>query len=169
MRESAKALKKIVGTELIKGIEVGVMQGANAMELYKNFRFARLYLVDGWQKRYTDNYIDNLSKTAALFDGYIKNVIIIKALSPNISDLFVDNTLNYIYLDGNHSPDHVYEEMVAFMPKLKKGGMLAGHDWNDAAPERVKKGVIRYCGEFGYRYSHAMNENEKVGDWWVIK
>jgi len=46
------------------------------------------------------------------------------------AQLYEDNSLDLVYLDDDHSLQHVYEECMAWWPKVKKGGRLAGHDWN---------------------------------------
>jgi hypothetical protein len=47
--------------------------------------------------------------------------------------------------------------------------MIAGHDWNDELPERVQQGVNKYCTEQCREVNFKQNENEAVGDWWIIK
>jgi predicted O-methyltransferase YrrM len=60
---------------------------------------------------------------------------------------FDDGTVSFIYIDDNHDVSHVYQELVAWYPKLKKGGTLSGHDFN-----AVKDAVIKFTNERGLSY-----------------
>jgi hypothetical protein len=52
-----------------------------------------------------------------------------------------DDFFDFVYLDGNHSEVMVAQELRAFWPKVKKGGLLCGHDFED----RLIPGVYN-CG-----------------------
>lgn len=49
--------------------------------------------------------------------------------SYNIVDGFSNDYFDFIYVDGDHSYDGVKRDLTEFLPKLKKGGIIAGHDW----------------------------------------
>lgn len=168
MRESAKELKFRVGDNIIKVIEIGVCAGKNAQELHDNFRISDFYLIDWWQSTYSEHVMDWFKETHKRFNED-KRVTIICNNSLNISNLFLDESMDYIYLDGSHNPDHVFAEMVHYFPKVKKGGMLAGHDYRENAPKRVKYAVEKFKRIYKAKYDFRMNENDKVGDWWCWK
>ena len=42
--------------------------------------------------------------------------------------LYDDNTLKFVWIDGDHGPNVVYNHLVNFWPKLKTGGVIAGDD-----------------------------------------
>jgi predicted O-methyltransferase YrrM len=43
--------------------------------------------------------------------------------------MFPDGTHDFIFIDGDHRKDHVRADIAAWRPKLKPGGILAGHDY----------------------------------------
>jgi cephalosporin hydroxylase len=43
---------------------------------------------------------------------------------------FKDASLDFVYLDGDHQTDAVVADIDAWKPKIRKGGILAGHDIN---------------------------------------
>lgn len=43
-----------------------------------------------------------------------------------------DESLDYIYVDARHDYCGAFEDMSAWWPKLKPGGILAGHDYQYA-------------------------------------
>jgi len=61
--------------------------------------------------------------------GYENRAFMIRALSNQVLDLFEDESLDFIYIDGNHTYNSVKEDMELWFPKLKKGGLFAGHDY----------------------------------------
>jgi predicted O-methyltransferase YrrM len=71
--------------------------------------------------------------------------------------LYDDNSLKFVWIDGDHGEDIVYNDLVNFWPKLKKGGVIAG---DDIAYEGVLNDVKKFSKEYnveaiiGYPDSH---------------
>jgi hypothetical protein len=42
---------------------------------------------------------------------------------------FADESLDFVYIDGNHEGDFPYNDLAGWMRKVKKGGIVAGHDY----------------------------------------
>ena len=68
-------------------------------------------------------------------------------LSSEAASLVEDNSLTFLYIDGNHGHDAVKEDLEVWYPKLKRGGLCAGHGrprlhrgplWGDAGKPRVR-------------------------------
>lgn len=123
-----------------KGVEVGVKQGEYSKIILDNWNCSEFYLVDAW--RNFENYVDiaNVSaqehlqymlETLNLLKTYDNKIITIRALSKQASTLFPDETLDFVYLDANHTYEGVLEDLIYWFPKVKKGGVLAGHDYVD--------------------------------------
>jgi hypothetical protein len=55
---------------------------------------------------------------------------------------FADNSLDFVYLDGNHTYDFVKQDLNAWYNKVKVGGILAGHDY---PLKSVKQAVDEFC------------------------
>jgi predicted O-methyltransferase YrrM len=41
---------------------------------------------------------------------------------------FSDGSLDFVYIDGNHALHYVLEDLEAWTPKVRRGGIVAGHD-----------------------------------------
>jgi hypothetical protein len=54
----------------------------------------------------------------------------LKAYSPDCAAQFEDNSLDFVYIDALHNYAAVKADMEAWFPKLKFGGVLAGHDYS---------------------------------------
>lgn len=185
-----------------KGVEVGVYKGEFSQEILKNWT-GTLFMVDVWRplgEEYNDSsnhkYHSNiLAETMNNIQGYEDRGIIIRANSETASQMFQDESLDFVYIDANHAYDFVKKDIQLWFPKVKKGGLFCGHDYinldwyNDPnfLPNGKDKhiytntyeGKVHYNGVFGVNpaIDEFFNENnlklnvikEWFGTWWTIK
>ena len=59
---------------------------------------------------------------------------VIKANSHEAAANFEDGSVSMAFIDANHTKPFVEADIAAWLPKIKKGGVLAGHDYNDQHP-----------------------------------
>ena len=76
-----------------------------------------------------------------------------RMLSVEAAATLADSSLDYVYIDARHDYSGVMEDLRAWYPKLRAGGLLAGHDFiPDTGPDHVIKegdfGVQRAVAEF---------------------
>jgi hypothetical protein len=72
---------------------------------------------------------------------------------------FADDSLDFVYIDACHRYKKVKQDILAWLPKVKNGGVLAGHDYDPAHP-----GVVRAVEEiFGKKFIKVMTHS------WVLK
>lgn len=115
---------------LVNGVEVGTRDGTFAEVLYKNIPNLKLSCVDPWDAYYhfdteygKKNYDIAVSKIVPL------GAKLIKAISVEGVKEFEDNSLDFVYIDGDHRFDYVMEDLIAWGRKVKVGGVIAGHDY----------------------------------------
>ena len=131
--------------------EVGIRVGANFKNLMKmnpNLAVA----VDSWREigdkpenndvDFSQEDLDSQYKEFKAQWGKHKNVKIVRNLSIEAAKQFDDEYFDYIYIDAAHTYEEVKNDLIAWYPKVKTGGILAGHDY--LADERVWRGTI--CG-----------------------
>jgi len=53
-----------------------------------------------------------------------------------VSQTFHDESIDFIFLDGNHHSPFIDDDLKLWYPKLKYGGCIAGHDYIDAPDVR---------------------------------
>jgi hypothetical protein len=117
------------------GVEVGVERGRYSGILCKEIPGVTLYGVDPWETY--DGYIDykdqqQLSDFREIAMERLKgfpNFIPIKEYSVQASKRFKDDSLDFVYLDGNHMLQAVIEDLNIWIPKLRVGGIISGHDY----------------------------------------
>lgn len=132
-------------------VEVGVYTGASCAFLARQLK-ARgapfdLYAVDLWDEvnKLTD-YDRQINKAVydafmarLVADGTTTDVTIVKEESAKAAARFPDHSLDFVFIDANHTYDHVIADIRAWKPKISPGGMLAGHDYGE--PCGVKQAV----------------------------
>ena len=121
-------------------VEVGVFKAQFSKHLLKNWD-GTLWLVDPWRafekgEGYVDASNHKEHQTAYLeamqnIEGYESRAFMLRGLSSDMASRFEDNSLDLVYLDGNHAYEWVKEDIELWWPKIKKGGVLTGHDYLD--------------------------------------
>ncbi len=138
-----------------KGVELGVFKGEFAEHTLKNWS-GTLYLIDPWRPLCDEEYLDSsnhknhqtaFSDTMNAIKGFENRAFMLRGLGHELVDLFEDNSLDYIYIDGNHSYDNVKADMEMWYPKLKFGGVFSGHDylkidWSSEHCQNVKHTLL---------------------------
>jgi len=62
----------------------------------------------------------------------------IRGESSKTASKFDDDSIDFVYIDGDHSYESVVKDITLYLPKIRKGGIIAGHDYCDVAwPETV--------------------------------
>jgi hypothetical protein len=133
-------LLKQIGYEFPNGngVEIGTFKGEFSKEILNNWN-GTLYMIDVWRplgEEYVDmsnhkDHINAYSETMDNISGFEDRAVMIRATSKVASKLFVDNSLDFAYIDANHAYDFVKEDIELWYPKVKKGGYLCGHDYLD--------------------------------------
>ncbi len=57
------------------------------------------------------------------------NVFLVRQYSPAVASSFPDGFFDFVYVDARHDYASVLADLLAFWPKLAKGGIIAGHDF----------------------------------------
>lgn len=117
------------------GVEVGVWRGDHAKQILDAFSMKKLHLVDPYdanaehpnmpQETYDENKVVaiNLMNDNPKVKWHFKK-------SVDAAKKFKDCSLDFVYIDGDHRTESVIADIEAWLPKIKKDGMLAGHDYN---------------------------------------
>tara|TARA_B100000287_G_C20635422_1_gene781457 strand:- start:53 stop:697 length:645 start_codon:yes stop_codon:yes gene_type:complete len=161
------ALSKI---KVERMVEVGVRRGINFRNLIKcNPKLA--VAVDCWQEvpgkpEYNDigssQYALDAEYNEVMMEfGVLPNVRIVRQFSIEAAEMFPNGYFDFVYLDAAHTYEEVLLDCKAWYPKVKKNGILAGHDYIEDIEARPDKGIWRGlpCGVFD-----AVNEFVKEKD-----
>lgn len=113
------------------GAEIGVEFGRFSKCLVSRTPNLKLYAIDPWVA-YANQFLrDDPEKIYNLAVDRLKpyNCEIVRKFSMDAVKDFEDESLDFVYIDGNHDFEHTTEDVSAWYKKVKRGGILAGHDY----------------------------------------
>ena len=61
--------------------------------------------------------------------------------------MFDDDSIDFIYIDGRHDYESIKLDLELYLPKLKNGGIIGGHDYNKKNWPEVCRAVNEVIGE----------------------
>lgn len=170
-------LKDKLGTADLKVCEIGVYEGDYSSVILSALPSCEIYLIDLWDPLDNDFFYsefegEHLNQVYAEVKDRFKdrtNVKIIKGDSKKIFEDFQDEYFDWIYIDGDHSYEGVYSDLKNWMSKVKKGGVISGHDFDPDLSWDVasKFGVNRAIDEFFKDTSEMYLTNEPHYKSWL--
>ncbi len=145
---------------LPKVVEVGSYQGASARFIGRILKekLGKLWCVDPWSgydQLHVDRPWDEIYRqflSNMIHAGLRDTVIPVRAKSVEAAPLFEDGSLSVVYVDGYHSREAVREDVCAWWPKLRNGGIMCG---DDITWEGVSDGLADACELTGARMDEA--------------
>ncbi len=178
-RLSKDQVREVFLSRLPKGgvaIEIGVWHGDFSVQILKALEPEKLFLIDPWANvtdsshseafagRTEDTKMERIfSKVKKRFGKEISagRVELIREFSGTALEGFEAESIDFAYVDGDHSYEGVCADLKALFPKMKTGGIMAFDDyhrrgwWGD--------GVIRAINEFLGQYPDRMRIRTVAG------
>jgi hypothetical protein len=158
------------------GAEIGVWKG----QYSKLFCEAGLAwtCVDPWQSY--PAYDDNKNKPDEIHQAFLKatatlspyGATFLRMPSVDAAKLVPDQSLDVVYIDGNHIAEFVRADVEAWLPKVKPGGLICGHDYrvNPKKPFiQVKQAIDRYTSEHAIALWFLFAGDRSPSFLWVVE
>jgi hypothetical protein len=122
------------------GAEIGVYKGAFTEKFCKVG--LKMYAIDPWKAfpgqgrtQMIQDRQDFLFGHATRTLSKYRHCAIIRDTSVGALSQFADQSLDFVYIDGDHVFHRVAEDVVEWTKKVKRGGIISGHDYFCTAPE----------------------------------
>lgn len=121
------------------GAEIGVASGFFSQFLFKYIPDLKLYCVDPWttypeyveHQKPEEQIVQDAQFNTAKERLAGRNAEFVRKMSMDAVKDFADGSLDFVYIDGNHSFEYVIDDISAWSKKVRVGGIVAGHDyWN---------------------------------------
>lgn len=152
------------------GAEIGIRKGDYSRVLCERIPGLKISCVDPYIP-YRGRRPDQ-EKMNMLFDyaqnnlkGF--NAVLVRKTSMDAVKDFKNESLDFVYIDAMHEFDHVMMDIICWAPKVRHGGVVAGHDY----VESYNGGVINAIR--AYTQAHNINEwyltNEIIPSWFFVK
>jgi len=128
------------------GAEIGVDTGRFSKVILDNIKGVKLYLVDSWaQGNYKRTGDDRCEQTLFRLKAFKEQITIIKNISTEAVKQVKDESLDFVYIDGDHTFDYVVTDIIEWAKKVKKGGIISGHDYYHFRDAGVIEAVDAYA------------------------
>jgi hypothetical protein len=170
------------------GAEIGVYRGWHA-ELILSSWLGEILLIDPWEKQ--EDWNSHINERDLDFayndcrerlDNWESQCVYRRMTSEEAAKLVPDISLDWVYIDGQHSYEAVKLDLSLWYPKVRPGGLVSGHDYYNAkrnevfktnrGPRKrvedfgVKKAVDEFIEKHGYELNLSVNADYS---WWFIK
>lgn len=120
--------KKLIGTEL------GVACGAFSKQLVATNYFTEFYCIDKWNDHHSIKEYFGVTK----YFKDNKNVNVLRSTFDEALSLFEDEYFDFVYIDGYaHTGQDNGNTLYTWFEKVKKGGIISGHDYHEEWKETV--------------------------------
>lgn len=157
-------------------VEVGAWKGKSsafmAVEIINSNKNIEFDIIDTWEGSQDEtghmedpDVVDN-----TLFETFCSNlspvqdyINVIRSDSVEAANIYEDESVDFVLLDGGHSYEQVKADITAWLPKVKKGGILAGDDYGHVDKRHLpKSGLAKAVDEL---LPDANTDNY----WWTYK
>lgn len=127
-------------------VEVGCHLGRSthflASEIKRSGKQIELHCVDSWSD-FLQTEVEQDGE--GVYRQFLRNMAgfpdlrVHRGLSWEVSVEFEDESLDFVFIDADHVYESVLKDLRAWYPKVKRGGILSGHDFNWVGVERAVK------------------------------
>ena len=141
------------------GVEVGVWQGEHAEILFKANPKLLLYGIDSWvpykgnRDYHSYSYQPSYEQARSVLAPY--SCTLIRSFSMDAVKDFEDKSLDFVYIDANHGFRYVIDDIAEWSRKVKKGGIIYGHDFHKSVRRWNLQQV--YYAVSAYAYANRIN------------
>ena len=130
------------------GAEIGVSGGNYSYKILAESQLSHLFSVDLWKVGSAEYSQLQYLKACNKLAEFRTRVSLIRQPSPEAASIFNNNYFDFIYIDAGHTYKAVTNDIAAWWPKLKPGGIFAGHDYWLGKPKGNNNGVQEAVVEF---------------------
>lgn len=151
-----------------EGVELGVAAGLFSAVILDNWRVKKLHSIDAW----TERGHDDAEMRAALdrLTPFKNRSRVLRSTFEDAESTFAESSLDFVYIDGfAHTGQDSGKTLADWWPKLKSGGIFAGHDYC-AAWQPTVDAVDAFLAARGLTNAlQVTGAGDQFPSWWVVK
>ncbi len=157
-------------------VEVGAWRGRSTAYLARRIKESgkniRLDVVDTWKGTSNEPEHSRLLKKMRkpLYQQFLTNmrradvldlVCPVRRTSLSAATRYAKQCLDFVFIDADHTYQAVQQDLAAWFPKVREGGVFAGHDYSGNWP-----GVVQAVNEFATKHHLRLGLHK---DCWVLR
>ena len=164
------------------GVELGVKRGEFSEEVLQKWTLTKqYYLVDPWAQQ--QDYVDVANVQTSEHEGFMREALarmqnfpgrytVVRNFSFAAVHQFPDCFFDFVYVDAVHDYEGALNDLIDWWPKLRSGGIMAGHDYFDNIEPYGIFEVKSAADRFGVAVNRPLFNTlrtEGFASFWMIK
>ncbi len=159
------------------GAEIGVEQGLYSETMSRANPGVKIFCIDPWitYTRYAD-YVDQRKldrRCAEAVERLSKyNCEIIRETSMEAVKRFAPESLDFVFIDGNHEFEFVVNDIIHWSRIVRPGGIVSGHDYKRSTSPRIPLHIIQAVNAYTDVYEIKpwfLTKADKSPSWFWVK
>jgi len=167
----------------LRGAEIGVRRGDTSELLLRRFDTLHLLMVDSWTPATIDSSYRRSGDPCARLsleqqlankhEAMTRTSVaalrreILHAPSVEAAVRIADRSLDFVFIDAEHTYESVRLDLAAWLNKIAPGGILSGHDYDAPQEKRGLWGVRQAVDEFCSNLGREVNCEARTV-WWLV-
>jgi hypothetical protein len=163
------------------GAEIGVYAAEFSSRLLSEWRGRNLISIDPWSPADADEYVDASNLDEAGFSAlyatartrlqrFAERSTIWRTTSAEAAERLPAGCLDFVYIDARHDERSVRQDLELWLPKVRPGGIIAGHDYVDGELPEGRFGVKTAVDAFfGVRRLRVHVTGEETFPSWIVE
>ena len=168
------------------GCEVGLFRGRNARAMFRAIPGLRLYGIEPYADQpYSTRHktVPRYERNRRMMTDRLKdsNITVIEKFSETAVQDIPYDSLDFVYIDGDHSYDYVMTDIILWSRRVRPGGIVSGHDYILPGDYRHKFDINVKDAVDNYTAIHkidnwyltdkkgAINKSDKCPSWFFVK
>ena len=162
----------ICSNKFVRVAEIGVYRGNMIKDTLSSVasQFIRDYYAidlwtfsEEWFPDHTQQKWDGMYLEVVKYMPWFHQLRIIRMASVQAADLFWDGFFDLVFIDADHRYEPVTADIKAWLPKVRSGGIISGHDFTSRTRRRsmVKPAVTDFFGAGNFERGNDMT-------WWKV-
>jgi len=161
LKDRSELLKRLPKNAIIA--EIGVYKGDFSEKILSICHPAKFILIDVWNLKGDHGELYDEVKQRFAKELQTKQVEMIRSFSYDAIHACPDQYFDWVYLDTDHSYEVTRKELEELRPKMKRGGIIAGHDyilgnWNAGFRYGVIEAVREFCVKYNWEMIYLTHE-----------
>jgi len=162
MKNRADLVRELEDNSIV--MELGVAAGCFAIDMFETNPSIQYIGIDRWSDHHDET---EMYKAIERLHKYKPRVAIMRYSFESALPLFHDEFADLIYIDGYaHTGQDNGKTLDDWYPKLKRGGIFAGHDYCKKYQPTIDA-VNRFCDKHNLKFN-IINDGDHPS-WWIFK
>lgn len=147
--------------------EVGVWKGDFAEHILKQCAFiTHYYMIDPWARLpdwdkplnvetevFNEVYAEAMRKT----EFAAGRIVVLRGRTKDVIDNIPDDSLDFVYIDGDHTLRGITLDLIKLFPKIREGGLIGGDDFTNNPWQHDARFEPTLVCPFSIYFSEAMD------------